>query len=278
MANCDTQSGQLKRSVTSTYEPKRPRAPFLAMELVRGKGLDTMLSQGTVTRPDEGAWSAQICDALAHAHDAGIMHRYIKLSNILITPSGVAKVLDLGVARAADPYATADRLTQTGFIVGTPPYMAPEQARGLPEPRSDLYAVGCLLFELITGRLPFQAPDTVGYLSAHPTQEPRSTAVCCPFPRPSWRSFCSAPARPTWRPSTLPSQPSVLASAISRRRVCPVTCVCVEAVLRPIRQAAGSRGRAPRQSSGMAGLTRVPRVCAGAARRSRPVRGREELA
>ncbi|MEU7212774.1 serine/threonine-protein kinase [Streptomyces sp. NPDC044989] len=186
MANCDTQSGQLKRSVTSTYESKRHRAPFLAMELVRGNGLDAMLSQGTVTRPDEGAWSAQICDALAHAHDAKIIHRYIKPSNIPITPSGVAKVLDFGVARAADPYATADRLTQTGFIVGTPPYMAPEQARGLPEPRSDLYAVGCLLFELITGRLPFQAPDTVGYLSAHPTQEARSTAVCCPFPRPSW--------------------------------------------------------------------------------------------
>ncbi|MFF0541166.1 protein kinase domain-containing protein [Streptomyces coelicoflavus] len=99
MANCDTQSGQLKRSVTSTYEPKRHRAPFLVMELVRGKGLDTMLSQGTVTRPDEGAWGAQICDALAHAHDAGIMHRDIKPSNILITPSGVAKVLDFGVAK-----------------------------------------------------------------------------------------------------------------------------------------------------------------------------------
>ncbi|MFJ9854705.1 serine/threonine-protein kinase [Streptomyces sp. NPDC101150] len=95
-----------------------------------------------------------------------------KPSNILITPSGTVKVLDFGIARAADPHATADRLTQTGFIVGTPPYMAPEQARGFPEPRSDLYALGCLLFELITGRLPFQAPDTVGYLSAHLTQEP----------------------------------------------------------------------------------------------------------
>ncbi|MEU4951628.1 serine/threonine-protein kinase [Streptomyces lavendulae] len=111
-------------------------------------------------------------DALAAAHDMGVMHRDIKPSNILITPSGLVKVLDFGIARAADPYATADRLTQTGFIVGTPPYMAPEQSRGFPEPRSDLYALGCLLFELITGWLPFQAPDTVGYLSAHLTQEP----------------------------------------------------------------------------------------------------------
>ncbi|MFI1840436.1 serine/threonine-protein kinase [Streptomyces olivaceoviridis] len=148
------------------------RAPFLVMELIRGEGLDAMLRKGAITLPDAARWGAQICDALADAHNAEIMHRDIKPSNILITPSGIVKVLDFGVARAADPYATADRLTQTGFIVGTPPYMAPEQARGFPEPRSDLYALGCLLFELITGRLPFQAPDTVGYLSAHLTQEP----------------------------------------------------------------------------------------------------------
>ncbi|MCO5970552.1 serine/threonine-protein kinase [Actinoallomurus soli] len=148
------------------------RVPFLVMELLRGEGLDAMLRRGAVALPDAARWGAQIGDALADAHNAGIMHRDIKPSNILITPSGNVKVLDFGIARAADPYATADRITQTGFIVGTPPYMAPEQARGLPEPRSDLYALGCLLFELITGRLPFQAPDTVGYLSAHLTQEP----------------------------------------------------------------------------------------------------------
>ncbi|SEG82393.1 Serine/threonine protein kinase [Actinacidiphila yanglinensis] len=148
------------------------RVPFLVMELVRGEGLDTALRRGVVTLADAARWGAQISDALAVAHAAGIMHRDIKPSNILITPSGTVKVLDFGIARAADPYATADRITQTGFIVGTPPYMAPEQARGLPEPRSDLYALGCLLFELITGQLPFQAPDTVGYLTAHLTQEP----------------------------------------------------------------------------------------------------------
>ncbi|MGQ4390331.1 serine/threonine-protein kinase [Streptomyces sp. SAS_270] len=148
------------------------KVPFLVMELIRGDGLDAILRRGAVALPDAARWGAQICDALAEAHNAGIMHRDIKPSNTLITPSGNVKVLDFGIARAADPYATADRLTQTGFIVGTPPYMAPEQARGFPEPRSDLYALGCLLFELITGRLPFQAPDTVGYLTAHLTQEP----------------------------------------------------------------------------------------------------------
>ncbi|MER6947409.1 serine/threonine-protein kinase [Nonomuraea sp. NPDC000554] len=162
------------------------RVPFLVMERVRGEGLDTMLRQGVVTLPDAARWGAQICDALTDAHDAGIMHRDIKPSNILITPSGTVKVLDFGVARAADPYATADRLTQTGFIVGTPPYMAPEQARGFPEPRSDLYALGCLLFELTTGRLPFQSPDTVGYLSAHLTQEPPTPSSVAQGIPPAW--------------------------------------------------------------------------------------------
>ncbi|MFF3838210.1 protein kinase [Streptomyces sp. NPDC001930] len=165
------------------------KVPFLVMELVRGEGLDTKLSQGSVTLPDAAQWGAQICDALAEAHHAGIMHRDIKPSNVLVTPSGMVKVLDFGIARAADPYATADRLTQTGFIVGTPPYMAPEQARGFPEPRSDLYALGCLLFELITGRLPFQAPDTVGYLSAHLTQEPPAPSSMSAEISPAWDSL-----------------------------------------------------------------------------------------
>lgn len=162
------------------------KAPFLVMELIRGEGLDTVLRRGAVPLPDASRWGAQICDALAAAHDVRVMHRDIKPSNILITASGLVKVLDFGIARAADPYATVDRLTRTGFIVGTPAYMAPEQARGFPEPRSDLYGLGCLLFELTTGRLPFRAPDTVGYLSAHLTQEPPApSAVATDIP-PAW--------------------------------------------------------------------------------------------
>lgn len=168
---------------TSTEEG---RAPFLVMELVRGEGLDVKLRKGGITSRDAAQWCAQICDALGEAHEAGIMHRDIKPSNILIEPSGTVKVLDFGIARAADPYATADRLTQTGFIVGTPPYMAPEQARGFPEPGSDLYALGCLLFELLTGRLPFLAPDTVGYLSAHLTQEAPAPSSVSPGIPPAW--------------------------------------------------------------------------------------------
>ncbi|GAA0317606.1 hypothetical protein GCM10010302_65850 [Streptomyces polychromogenes] len=168
---------------TGTGEDK---APFLVMELVRGEGLDAKLRRGPVGPADAARWGAQICDALTEAHTAGVLHRDVKPSNVLVTPSGMVKVLDFGVARAADPYATRDRITQTGFIVGTPAYMAPEQARGVPEPRSDLYALGCLLFELLTGRLPFEAADTVGYLSAHLTEEPPAPGSVSAAVPPAW--------------------------------------------------------------------------------------------
>ncbi|WP_326594906.1 WD40 repeat domain-containing serine/threonine protein kinase [Streptomyces sp. NBC_01803] len=149
--------------------------PFLVMELLRGRGLDAVLREGTVAPPDAARWGAQICDALAEAHAAGVLHRDVKPANILVAGSGPArtvKVLDFGIARAADSSVTGDRLTRTGFMVGTPQYMAPEQARGRPEPGSDLYALGCVLYEMITGRLPFTAPEAVGYLTAHLTETP----------------------------------------------------------------------------------------------------------
>ncbi|MFE7578192.1 serine/threonine-protein kinase [Streptomyces sp. NPDC057521] len=169
--------------------PENGNAPFLVMELIRGEGLDTKLARGDVSLEEAARWGAQVCEALTEAHAAGVMHRDIKPSNVFITHTGEVKVLDFGIAKAADPYATATRLTQTGFIVGTPPYMAPEQARGYPEPSSDLYALGCLLFELITGRLPFQAPDSVGYLTAHLSQEPPApSSVRSDIPGP-WDSL-----------------------------------------------------------------------------------------
>jgi outer membrane protein assembly factor BamB len=162
--------------------------PFLVMELLRGEGLDAVVRRGPVGEEEAAQWGAQVCDALGEAHAAGILHRDIKPANLFVAASGSLKVLDFGIARAADASATGDRLTQTGFMVGTAAYMAPEQARGRPEQRSDLYSLGCVLFELLTGRLPFDAPDTLGYVTAHlhdPAPAPSSLApgVSAPWDR-----------------------------------------------------------------------------------------------
>ncbi|GAB2925051.1 hypothetical protein GCM10022245_66950 [Streptomyces mayteni] len=160
--------------------------PFLVMELLRGRGLDAVVRDGPVDGPDVARWGAGVCDALAEAHGAGILHRDIKPANVFVTTPGAVKVLDFGIARAADPSATGDRLTHTGFLVGTASSMAPEQARGHPEQRSDLYALGCLLFELLTGRLPFTAPDTVGFLTAHLHDAPPAPSGVAPGVSPAW--------------------------------------------------------------------------------------------
>lgn len=159
------------------------------MELIRGEGLNTILLAGRspCRMPPDGArrcvtrWQPRTGPEFCTGTS--------KPSKVLLTQSGTVKILDCGVARAVDNGTTADRLTQTGFLVGTPAYMAPEQARSLPEPRSDLYTIGCLLFEMITGQLPFQAPDAVGQLSAHLVQEPPAPTRCPAISHPPGTSW-----------------------------------------------------------------------------------------
>ncbi|MFF3818608.1 protein kinase [Streptomyces bluensis] len=160
--------------------------PFLVMELLRGEGLDAVVRRGPVDEEEVARWGAQVCDALGEAHAAGILHRDIKPANLFVAASGSLKVLDFGIARAADASATGDRLTHTGFMVGTAAYMAPEQARGRPEQRSDLYSLGCVLFELLTGRLPFDAPDTLGYVTAHLHDPPPAPSSLVPGVSAPW--------------------------------------------------------------------------------------------
>jgi serine/threonine protein kinase/Tol biopolymer transport system component len=142
----------------------------LVLELVEGETLADRLHHGAVAIPDALAMARQIADALEAAHDKGIVHRDLKPSNIKITPDGVVKVLDFGLAKGGTEVSGYD-LTQSptisignthdGVILGTAPYMSPEQARGqVVDKRTDIWAFGCVLLEMLTGRVVFRG-DTV---------------------------------------------------------------------------------------------------------------------
>jgi len=145
-------------------------APFLVLELVEGHSLH----ERRPTALDEiVAVGRQICAALAHAHAHGVVHRDLKPENVMIAADGTAKLMDFGLARAISA-----RLTTDGTIRGTVYYLAPELALGQPyDGRADLYALGVLLYELVTGRLPFVAADPVAVISQHlyaPVMPPRT--------------------------------------------------------------------------------------------------------
>jgi eukaryotic-like serine/threonine-protein kinase len=146
--------------------------PFLVMELVPGEPLSALLQPGRPMAPERAAaLVAEAADALAAAHAMGIVHRDVKPANLLVTPEGRVKITDFGIARAAGNVA----LTQTGQIVGTPHYISPEQAEGhAATPASDIYALGVVLYECLSGRRPFEGDSPMGTAIAHllqPTPE-----------------------------------------------------------------------------------------------------------
>ena len=131
-------------------------SPYIAMELLKGQDLQKTMRQG-VAMPLERKISiiVQVLTALAHAHQAGIVHRDIKPANVFINLDGSVKIMDFGVARL-----TTASMTGTGNIVGTADYMSPEQVKGAHvDGRSDLFSVGCMLYELLAGRRPFHAEN-----------------------------------------------------------------------------------------------------------------------
>jgi len=138
---------------------------YIAMEYLPGGTLkDRILKRGALPPRTAAAVALQIAEALQAAHRAGVVHRDIKPHNVLITASGDVKVGDFGIARAA----SSSTMTRTGSILGTAHYISPEQAMGEPVgPRSDLYSLGVVLYEMLTGKLPFDAETPIGIAMKH---------------------------------------------------------------------------------------------------------------
>ncbi len=138
---------------------------FIVMELLDGKDLHQVIQEEGKIIPERAAEiAARVAEALDHAHTRGAVHRDVKPGNIFITASGDVKVTDFGIAQAAG----SAPLTMTGSFLGTPTYLAPEQINGgKAGPESDVYSLGCVLFEMVTGRPPYEAEGALGTAMAH---------------------------------------------------------------------------------------------------------------
>ena len=149
--------------------------PYIVTELVEGQTLAARLTAGPLAVPEAIAIGIQIASALAGAHARDIVHRDIKPQNIMIRADGYAKVLDFGVAKfmASDSSPASPELTRPGLVIGTPRYMSPEQARGeTVDARTDIWSLGAVLYEMVTGRAPFVRESIVDTLHAIIHEEP----------------------------------------------------------------------------------------------------------
>lgn len=150
--------------------------PFLVLELLEGEPLSARLARGAMTKEEAAEVILPLMDALSAFHQAGLIHRDLKPANVFLTPQGV-KLLDFGLARRTErsDALTAPAITVPGAITGTMRYMAPEQLTGDPiDARTDIFAVGVMLFEMLTGRGPFGSGSNVDWLNAIMTEDPPS--------------------------------------------------------------------------------------------------------
>ena len=150
---------------------------FIAMELVEGQPLSALIATGPMIPGDAIRVATHVSDALSEAHQKGIVHRDIKPDNILVSPRFV-KVLDFGIAKHVGGTANTANLTQGGMVVGTPHYMAPEQALGRNvDHRSDIFSLGVVLYEMLSGQKPFTGTAVTEILLAIVMTEPRDIAI-----------------------------------------------------------------------------------------------------
>lgn len=163
--------------------------PYIVMELVPGETLTQRLAAGALTLADSLSLARQIAEALEAAHEKGVVHRDLKPANIKITPEGKVKVLDLGLAKAFDVKSTSDEdmsrsptlvleQTRPGVILGTAEFMSPEQARGKAvDKRTDIWAFGCILYEMLSGRRAFTGETISDVIAAILSSDPDWTAL-----------------------------------------------------------------------------------------------------
>ena len=167
---------------------------FIAMEYIEGKTLDALIGKTGLRLSQALAYAVQIADAAAAAHGTRIIHRDLKPSNVMVTESGVVKVLDFGLAKQIEPAPTgpgeatrteAAPLTEAGAIMGTPAYMSPEQAEGKNlDARSDIFSFGTILYEMLTGQRPFSGETNVSTMAAILREEPKPvTSLSVALPR-----------------------------------------------------------------------------------------------
>ena len=152
---------------------------FIVTELVEGETLADRLRRGPMAPEEAVAVAVDVCHALEAAHARGLIHRDVKPGNVMLLPDGRVKVVDFGIARAAG----SDTLTGTGVVLGSTAYLAPEQASGQPvDERADVYALGCVLYEMLTGAVPFSADTPVATMYRHVNEDPSPPSSIRPVP------------------------------------------------------------------------------------------------
>lgn len=162
--------------IATIYELYRTDADVaMVMEFVRGETFDRLIERCGPLPPERAAYlCAQVLEALGHAHRAGIVHRDLKPSNLMLTEYGTVKIMDFGIARVLG----SEHLTNDGYMMGTPAYMAPEQVLGQDiDGRADLYSVGVVLYRLITGHLPFTADTAIAMVQRQIKDPPTPVRV-----------------------------------------------------------------------------------------------------
>ncbi|MFW6197842.1 MAG: serine/threonine-protein kinase, partial [Myxococcota bacterium] len=151
---------------------------FIVMEYIEGESLAHVLERGAIEPARVDRILIQICGSLNEAHQRGVVHRDLKPENVLLTERGgqtdFVKVLDFGIAKRSEAEEKAQaKLTKQGMVLGTPPYMSPEQFSGQPlDARSDIYSLGVMTYEMLTGQLPFEAATPWEWATKHLTEQP----------------------------------------------------------------------------------------------------------